>query len=226
MSQASRHRYEFQPSIPLCPMAPGTNLLVSGSDSAAARELALRLVRSRPTNNEAQLLVAADASGRELMERFEEICTVIDRARFGIVDCTGEEADDPRFGGYGEAITGPGELRRIAADVSILYETLRESEVDGVRIGLFSLSALLAHAPVREVSRFLHMLTGRVIATEDLGVYFVDTADESEAVVDGFEHFCDGHVRVRSPDDGRYELRVDGLDEQPADWTPFAMRSD
>lgn len=212
MSQESHSTYEFQPDLPLEGVEAGTNILVSGPSESGAREVALRLVVTGAARNEGLLLVSADVSGRSLLERCESIGTPLDRTRLGIVDCAGAGVDDQqRFSGHLESIQGPGDLNAIGRQLSILYETLAEKDLDGTRIGVFSVSSLLLHAPLRRVSRFVHMLTGRVIATGDLGVFLVDSAAGDRRATETLERFCDRRVTVRREDDGRPAVRVDEI---------------
>lgn len=68
---------------------------------------------------------------------------------------------------------------------------------------------MLAHAEFREVSRFVHRLTGRVIATDDLGMY----------VADAIEQFCDGAIDVWDEETEGFEVRTRGLKYRSASWT-------
>jgi hypothetical protein len=213
-------RYEFQPGIPLEAAAPGTNLLVSSPSGVLARELALDLLTAG-SSAESLLLVAADLGGRGLLERLDRPTRSVDRSRLGIVDCTGPgDRDEERFTTHAEPISNPGDLTGIEVEFSVLYEKIAAT-ADNVRIGLLSLSSLLAHASLREVSRFVHMLTGRIIATDDLGVFAIDASLADDRTVETLSHFCDRHVRVRTGDDGGVELRVDERTAESGAWTPL-----
>lgn len=210
--------YEFLPGLPMRGVAPGTNLLVSGPSGSGAREVALDLLAAA-TRQEGILLISADVPARALLDRLDDSPQPVTRSMLGIVDCAGTPPhEDRRFIAHGEPISGPGDLTNIEIEFSILYDKLARQDPRGTRIGVFSLSSLLAHAPVRDVSRFLHMLTGRIIATDDLGVFVIDSTTRDARIVETMSRFCDGHVEVRDAD-GATELRVDGLDDQPAEWT-------
>lgn len=224
MTQTSKHAYAFPQSVPLESVDPGTNLLVSGPSARGARELALRLVVPPMLSEDGMLLVSADVPGRALLERCDEVGAV-DRERLGIVEATGTGEDEHRrFDSHGEPIDDPGELERIAVELSQLYETIDAKGVPGVRIGVFSLSSMLVHAPQREVSRFVHMLSGRVIATDDLGVFLVDSTAADERVVDAVAGFCEGRIEVREGGDGdAFEASVEGLEGHDGSWEPFEV---
>lgn len=220
MEPDPKFRYGFQPRLPIAEVRPGTNFLVSGSSANGAREIALDLVTSE-SGNVATLLVSADVEGEVLLEYLDDGRRTVDRSMLGAVDCSGvSPGEDNRFTAHDEPISGPGDLTALEIEFSILYEKLVGLDPDEIRIGLISLSPLLAHSPIKEVSRFLHMLTGRIIATGDLGVFVVDSTREDPETVETMSQFCDGHVEVRETRPERVELRVSGLPDQPEDWTP------
>jgi hypothetical protein len=210
--------YGFPPGLPVSQAAPGTNLLVSGPSGGGAHEVALNLLASAG-RRECVLLLSADISGRALLQRLDDSPWPVTRSMLGIVDCTGtDDHEEERFTTHGDPIDDPGDLAAIEIEFSLLYEKLAAREPAGVRIGLLSLSSLLADAPHREVTRFVHLLTGRIIATDDLGVFVVDSSRVAPGTVAALSHFCDRHVRVRSDDD-QLEISVDA-DSESESWTP------
>lgn len=220
MTPDSEFRYEFSPGLPVPGVAPGTNLLVSGTAGRGARAIAIDLLAAA-SRREGMLIVSADVGGRPLLDRLDEGPYPVTRTMLGIVDCTGEtHAEDRRFLPHAAPIADPGDLTSIEIEFSLLYEKLAGRDPRGIRTGLFSLSSLLAHAPLRDVSRFLHMLTGRVIATDDLGVFVIDSTTQDARTVETMSRFCDGHVEVQDADGGGIELRVTGLADHPEAWTP------
>lgn len=212
--------YEFQPGLPVPGVDPGTNLLVSGESGSGARQIGLELC-TWATSKEGVLLVSADVEGRALLDRLDEIPRPVARSMLGIVDCSGMAThEDERFAAHSEPISHPGDLTATELEYSLLYEKLAARDPRGIRVGVFSLSSLLAHSPFRDVCRFLHMLTGRIIATDDLGVFVVDSTTQDRRIVETMRHFCDGHIEARDADGGGVELRVRGLDDRPEMWEP------
>lgn len=217
-------RFGFQP--PLFPdgVESGTNILVRGPSGSGAREIALRLTETEPYRNEGVLLLSADIAGRTLLDRATEVSETLEPERVAVVDCTGSEDQQHRFEYRGDHIDGPGDIMAIEMAVGTLYETLRESGFERVRIGVFSVSALLAHAPLRTVSRFVHTLTGRIVATGDLGVFYVDSSRDDVAV-EVIERFCDRTVEVRQSADGAVELRTARLGSEMGEWRSLDSRA-
>jgi len=212
MTRSANARFAVPAGLSLDGLDPGTNVMVGGPSGRGAREVALRLVMGGVADDEGVVLLSADVGGRSLLDRAERVADGFDRSRVGVVDCSGIEDDQQRFDEHGRAIDDPGDLLAIQMEFSTLYETLVERGLDRVRLGVFSVSSLLAHADLQDVSRFVHMLTGRVIATEDLGVFVVDEAMQDDRTVDAIERFCDGTIDVRDGTDGTFEARVRGFD--------------
>ncbi|MDS0260325.1 hypothetical protein NDI56_13050 [Haloarcula sp. S1CR25-12] len=206
---------------PLFPdgVEPGTNILVKGPADSGAREVALRLTQPEPYRNEGRLLLSADVSGRHLLDRAREVSDGVDPERVGVVDCSGIADEDHRFDHH-DHIEGPGDVMAIEMAVATLYETLRAKGFDRIRVGLFSVSAMLAHSDLRTVSRFIHMLTGRIIATGDLGVFYIDSSLDGDVSVEVVEHFCECTVEVRRRDDD-VELRESDFRGGSSDWRPL-----
>lgn len=212
--------YEFPPGLSVSGLTPGTNVLVSGPPGSGARSVALDLVTAS-SQREGVLLVSADVEGQALLDHLDDVGPPVTRSMLGIVDCTGSApSTDRRFTAHAAPISDPGDLTNIEIEFSLLYEKLADGDPRGVRIGFFSLSSVLDHASYRDVARFLHMLSGRIIATGDLGVFVVDSSAQDDRTIETMRRFCDGHVEVRARDGGGVELRVGGLDDQPETWTP------
>jgi archaellum biogenesis ATPase FlaH len=211
--------YEFETDLPVGSLGAGTNLLVTGSSDSGAREVALRLVLAANEHDEGLLLVSSDRTGRALLDRCLSVDPTLDLSQVAIVDCAAVDTDEQRrFDSVDGLIAGPGDLSAISVHLSTLYEALYEPPQTAIRIGLFSLTSLLLAAPYREVSRFVHQLTGRIIATGDLGVYLLDTSVVDDEVVDSLETFCDGRMMVRRDETGETEYRTRGIDRQLQEW--------
>ncbi|WP_425433260.1 DUF7504 family protein [Haloarcula nitratireducens] len=87
---------------------------------------------------------------------------------------------------------------------------------------MFSVSALIAHAELEAVSRFIHMFSGRVIATDDLGVFVLDSSMQDDLTVDVIEQYCDGAIGVQMTDDDNTVIRARGLGIDSPSWCQFS----
>jgi hypothetical protein len=220
--QNSEYRYGVPEYLPVDDLDPGTNVVVSGPTAAGARGVALSLLTGGG-DAEGLLLVSADVDGESLLAHCDDVVGALDRERVAVVDCSGVSDDQRRFDAGVVPIEGPGDLGAIGIESSRLYESLAEREYDGIRIGVVSVSSMLLDAPLPEVSRYVHTLTGRIVATGDLGVYLVDSAAGDPRAVETLERFCDRRVTVRRENDGRPAVRVDDIGRagDMGEWTAF-----
>ena len=89
-------------------------------------------------------------------------------------------------------------------------------------LGVLSVSSLLAHAGLQSVSRFVHMLTGQVIATDDVGVFVVDASMQDDRTVDATERYCDAAVDVRDGPSEERQFRTRGPGPRSSPWEPIS----
>ena len=207
--------------LPVDDLGPGTNVVVSGQTAAGARQVALSLLTAG--TDQGLLLVSADVGGADLLAHCETLAGPLDRERVAVVDCSGATDERRRFEPGLGPIDGPEELGSIGMETGRLYDELADRFPDGIRVGVVSVSTLLLHADLPDVARFVHMLTGRVVATRDLGVFLVDSSAGDPRATETLERFCDRRVTVRRKDDGRPAVRVDELARSGGlgEWTAF-----
>lgn len=195
--------------LPVNALSPGTNVVVSGPTAAGARRVALSLLTA--DDEEGRVLVSADVGGTDLLAHCETVGGKLDRERVAVVDCSGASDERRRFEPGLGPIDGPDDLGAIGMETGRLYDELADRVPDGIRVGVVSVSTLLLHADLSDVARFVHTLTGRVVATGDLGVFVVDSSAGDPRANETLERFCDRRVTVRREDDGRPGVRVDEL---------------
>ncbi|UPV73451.1 hypothetical protein M0R89_12965 [Halorussus limi] len=221
MSERRARPYEFADDLPLGSIEPGTNLLVAGPAMGGARRLALRLVAEGNDRGEGMVLVSTDKASGKLLSECDGLCTDLGRSPLGVVDCVSRGSGSGRFADRVETVSSPGDLTGIGIEFSGLYQNIHRAGTERVRAGLYSVSTLLMYADFQTVSRFVHTVSGRIAATDGLGVFFIDPATQDQKVVSTVTQLCDARVDVRERDDGGSELRVRGLRDQPREWTPF-----
>lgn len=221
MSKQRPAPYEFADDLPLGGVEPGTNLLVAGPTMGGARRLALKLVADGSDRGEGLLLVSTDKASAKILSECDGLCSEFGSSPLGVVDCVSKGSGSGRVADSVETVSSPGDLTGIGIEFSGLYQNIHRSGTERVRAGLYSLSTLLMYAEFQTVSRFVHTVSGRIAATDGLGVFLVDPATQDEKVVSTMTQLCDARVDVRARDDGASELRVRGLRDQPRDWTAF-----
>jgi hypothetical protein len=213
-------RYEFDPALPLRPVAHGTSVVVRGDSAAAPGDLALRLLSPVPRNAGGTLLIDTDDTSRRTADRWTEL-TDAPASRLAVVSCDGGRTREPDGLGAGVCVSGPDDLTGLGIQYSKLARSFTEGSRGRLRVGLDSVSTLLMYADdVQTVYRFLHTFTGRLRSTGQLGVFVFNPEMHDQRVASVVTQPFDAAVDVRLADDGTREMRVSGPSDQPTEWTP------
>lgn len=202
--------------IPLEGVRPGTSILVSGPAHAGARELGLRLLAG-PTD-EAAIVVTTNQRAVRVVDDCRRVGIDVSEERTAIVDCVGGEESGATARVL--PVSGPSDLTGIGMRYSDVYRSFVADDRDRVRTGLHSLSTLVSFGDLKNVSRFLHTLVGRIDAVDGLGVFQVDPTNHDDRTVSTLAQFCSARIDVREGDDGP-EFRARGIPGQSREWTGF-----
>ena len=196
---------------------PGTNVLISGGRMLGKERLALELLAAG--SEEEAIAVTPDTAGGRLRDIFESVAGGLDRLR--VVDCTGasskgsfDDTDDMKY------VASPGDLTGIGMGIVKCTRDMDES-VDGLRLGVLSLSTLLRYSDPDRVFNFLHTVTGRVSAADYLGIATLDPDAHDPQDVNTLSSQFDIVVELREADDVGREARVVGHHESPRTWQPL-----
>jgi hypothetical protein len=218
MSQAQKPTYEFVDPLPIEPVDPGTNLLVTGPALGGLRELVMHLLACK--QSEGLLLLTTDSAAPETIGKYQTGCPY-DPARMAVVDATQDGVEDEQRNVH--AVGDPGDLTGMGIVFSSLYEQLYDAGITEVRTGLYTLSTLVMYAEeMQPLYRFLHTLTGRIKQADGLGVSAIDPEAQDERTFRSITQAFDGEVQLRERD-GTPEMRVRGLDDQPEGWQSFDL---
>lgn len=229
-SRGRQQAYTFGDELPVEGIPPGSNVLIAGPGTSAARELALELVLAGSDREEGMILVSTNTQGSMFLNQCEQLHPELSRSQLRIIDAT-PDPERPNS----EIIKQVGntrDLSGIGIEYSACADTLREEGVTRIRAGVFSVTALLLENEFKTVSKLLHILTGRVSSSDGLGVFYLDTNGLQDRVVSTLAELCDGRIDVRTkkttgpPSQRRkggttHQLRAEGLPDQPREWTPF-----
>jgi hypothetical protein len=215
MSQAQKPKYEFDDTLPIDPIAAGTNVLVTGPSLAGTRDIAMALLRCE--SSEGLLLLSTDMRGGDAIEQYETAAGPYDTTRMAVIDCMQDSTDDDARNVH--AVTAPSDLTGIGIAFSGLYEDLYGAGIERVRTGLCTLDPLVMYTEkVQPLYRFLHTMTGRIRTANGLGVSVMDPQAQDETTVRTLSQPFDAEIEVREREDGNHQLRVRGLDDQPDGW--------
>lgn len=211
--------------VPISPVDGGTNLLVSGPESAGLSKLVDRLLAVG--DDEAAVVVSPTEDAGSCFRNYRRVAGRGVGDRTGIVDCCGSPGDSRQA--TVRAVDGPADLTAIGMEFSALYDEFSYADIDRVRSGLHSIIPLCASTEdMRDVYRFVQNTTARVRRTDGLGVCAIDpTAESGQAqsgasITTGVSRAFDGHVELRA--EGRdTEIRVTDLDGHDDDWRSVSL---
>lgn len=225
MSKQTETYYEFADALPLEPVQPGTNLLVTEPAVGGSQRVVPSLLIG--ADYEATIFITTENTGREMIDLFEDSGGRYMKNRMAVIDCSegGRESAPLNI----KTVTSPGDLTGIGMEFSSLYDQLLSSEIEWVRTGLDSLSPLLLYTDeFDKIFRFLNTVTGRINVAGGLGVFALDPETQQEQTMRSLEEPFDGRVDIRAVDgeEGEFELKTRGLSNQPTEWTQFALDAD
>lgn len=215
MAQRHEPTYEFD-TLPLEPIPAGTNLLLTGPALGGLRRLLFELL----LGDDGVVIITADASAQQVLSDFERIGGAVDTDRVRVVDCT--QKSDGELGEFVSSVGTPGDLTGIGIEYSNQYEQVYARGYDTVRTGIYTLTPLLVYSEdVRPVFRFVNTVTSRIRTADGLGVFAIDPAAHEDQTLGSIAQSFDGRIHIREGDAG-IEIRVQGLDDQPSEWTPVS----
>ncbi|MEZ3115948.1 RAD55 family ATPase [Halobaculum sp. MBLA0147] len=217
----SPRRTDTTPS-PLDPtaVAPGTSVLVAGPAMTGKRRLAFQLLGGSASRT--GCLVTTKARAQRVRSWVEAVVGDTSDWDLSVVDCVaqstsfGERETEPDVA----YVSSPADLTGIGIELTRLFSGWHADAVRDPRLAVHSLSTLLMYASLKQVYRFLYVVTGRLRVVDGVGAYTLDTNTGSSEVLDTLTQVFDALVEVR--DEGeRPEVRVRGADFGPQAWTPF-----
>lgn len=211
--------YDLGPSVPLDDVRhvdPGTSLLVAGPPDANKRETAMEFLAAGQRRTDGVVAIGIDLGAVPFTAAYEGVGGTDDE-RLRVVDATGYGADDDRVA----AVDSPTDLSGIGSAFGRCVEQYVTMDTDGLRVGVFSATALLDHLDRGSVYKFLRTLSDRVERAGYLFVCTVDTAACNEQTVSMLADAFDAMVELRETPEGT-EFRATGL---PAGrtWTSLSM---
>ena len=211
--------YEF-PELPFEPIPAGRSVLVTGPGRLAS-QLGRRMALERD-DDEASLVVSTNTTGGALAADTAAAYPDAEMSRVGIVDATGRGDTKSDTAARIRAVSSTADLTGISIDFSILSTEFTDAGIDRIRSCFDSLSLFLMYTKFQTITRFTHTLSGRVAATDGLGVFVFDPTMHDPRVEYTLQSICDGAVEVRR-EAGTAECRIEGLPGQPTGWTELDL---
>jgi KaiC/GvpD/RAD55 family RecA-like ATPase len=203
---------------------PGTNVLVSGPPLVGKYDLMLEALAAGNRNGGGSIVVSTDDDERSVLNDLRRVDSAFDLSRVGIVECISDE--DEASGEYGGEASvhragSPADLTGIGIGASELMSDLHSDGVEGLRVGVDSLSTLLLYTEFDRMARFLHVLSGRIDRAGGIGMFAINPGTIEDSQFDQLKTLFDGLLEVRERDERR-EIRVRGIPGVESGWRPYA----
>jgi len=198
---------------------PGSTVLVTGPPMSGKRALAIDLLTAGSAPD-GVLWIETDRGGQRLERVLLGDEAVTPSTPLAIATCSRSDYTFPIDGRLVERVGSPSDLTGISIAMAKLRRALVSSDVGSVRYGLHNLSTLVNYLDPETVFKFLHIFTGRIASTEELGVFTLDEGAHDQRTITTIASEFDGMVELRDGEEGR-ELRVKGFDGAPSQWQSF-----
>lgn len=171
-------------------VAPGTNLLVIGGAMSDKHDVFLEVLTGGFDERDAAVVASTNGEAVSFVDAIADRAGTDEHVRG--IDCSqeGPLADDRVT-----SVNSPADLTGIGMHVDRHLGTFSEAG-RRCRLGFSSISTLLVYSDFQPVYRFLHVITGRVSATEGLGVFVVDNETHDEQALSAITSLFDARIRV------------------------------
>jgi KaiC/GvpD/RAD55 family RecA-like ATPase len=172
--------YDLGPEFQNTSVAPGTNLLVSGSPLSGVRRLAFEALAHGARHGEAVLVITTRYGADRVLADLGGLVD-LDDVTLGVVDCVTRRqdrthTDDERV----KYVTSPAALTDIGIKFSEFVTEFRARDVERTRVVLDSLSTMLPYAATQSVFRFVHVLGGQIADNDAIGIHVIEPAAHDE----------------------------------------------
>ncbi len=200
----------------------GTNLMLIGPPMSGKDELINNIMCTGLNNDDSSIIVTTRETGERILEWYLQHDTEVNLENMGIVDCVtrtlGIPAQDVK---NIKRASSPVDLTGIGVKISQYFEEfLTSKKIPGIRLCINSLSTILMYSNIQTVFRFLHVFTGRVKASNGLGIFVVEDQMHDPQTVATLKQLFDGMIEIKEADSG-HALRVIGLTPKPTPWFTY-----
>jgi len=214
---------------PLSGLDPGTTVLVAGPPLVGKYDLVLETLARGIREGDGAVLISARDDERSVREDVERIDPEFDRSMLGIVECISEQRDGSSGGGRDADVrvrraSSPADMTGIGIGASELMNDFHDAGVDGIRVGVDSLSTLLLYLEFDRLARFLHVLSGRIDRAGGLGMFVINPGTIDAGQYDQLKTLFDGLLEIRERGEHR-ELRVRGIAGTEQGWQRYDART-
>lgn len=197
------------PNVDVSPLAPGTNLLLTGPAMSGKQRFGLETLAAGNQNGDGAIVVSTKDTGTRLLDTYNTL-TETNESLVGVIDCvTQQQGITPKADDRILYASSPVDMTGIGISFSKLLESFyNEHGRTRNRVLLSSLSTLLMYADLQTVFRFLHVFTGRIQSANALGLYCLDSTAHDAQTMSTLKQLFDGQLTLSS--EGPPSLQLSG----------------
>lgn len=195
----------------------GCSVLVTGPPMIGKAELASELLADGLAAGQNTVVLGADDAPGRVLDANEALANGFESGRVYFVNATGVSGE-VESSSQVQGVSHPGDLTGLGISMVKSMQEIAAAGRNGVRTGVFSVSTLLQYNDVDRVFDFLHVLTGRIAASNYLAVATLAPGRHDEAAVNSITAQFDGVLQLREGDAGVRELRAKGFAGVDREW--------
>lgn len=205
---------------PLADLPADAVILIAGPPLTGKYRLMLQLLSQYA---ESVIVISTNNPSSRIYEDYLEVAPSVTEDHVGIIDCVShhESAGEVRDTATIKYVNSPQNMTDIGVKFTELLGAFHEEEAEHIGVGLHSISQLLMYAEIKQVYRFLQVLTGQIRSAGLFGTAVIDTSAATGEQLQMLQHHFDGIVDIREDEEGGREFRLRGLSPQASAWEEF-----
>jgi len=228
MIEGNAATYDLSEALPVetaQSIEPGTSLLISGPPMAGTEDLVVDLLADGARRGEGTVVVTTGDSAPAAVAAVTDRAPKADPRRIVAVDARsgggtggGSRTD---AGATVYRADAPSDMTGIGVGITNGFDRLAEAGAKRGRLGLTSLSTMLAYSDREAVFKFCHALSSRLESVGYVGLLAIDAAAHDDQTLQVLKQAFDGVVELRERDGAR-EVRLGGVKPTPTDWVSLS----
>lgn len=215
--------YDLSETLDLAPLSslpPGSTLLLSGG--SGTRALVQSVLVDGIRDGQGAIPVSTDRSGSDWIDEIAAATDGFPGYTVGAIDCQARddrESTQLANGALQYSVTDPTDLTGIGIGITKCLSRFDDRAVTEARLGLSSLSTILAESDRKTTFKFCHVLASRLQSAGFVGVFAIDSTAHEDRTLQVVKQAFDGEIELRD-NGGTREARVRGLAGKKTSWTP------
>ncbi|MEL4305665.1 RAD55 family ATPase [Methanococcoides sp. LMO-2] len=202
----------------------GTNLMLIGPPMSGKDDLVNAIIYNGLNEGDSSIIVSTRETGERVLDWFSDNGLEVDSSNLGVVDCVTKTLGIPTSDdAHIKRASSPVDLTGIGVRIGQFFEEyLVVKKAPGMRFCINSLSTILMYCNLQTLFRFLHVFTGRIKASNSLGIFIVEDEMHDTQTIATLKQLFDGMIEIKETESG-HSVRVVGITPKPTPWYDFEI---